>query len=82
MSGNAVYPIIDVVANASNFSVEGNQAYSFYASTNWPSYGVRIAAGTSTRFSITNNNFQQIKLGSVRNGSGTGSVYVVSGNMP
>lgn len=82
MSGNAVYPIIDVAANASNFSIEGNQAYSFYASTNWPSYGVRIAAGTSTRFSITNNNFQQIKLGSVRNGSGTGSVYVVSGNMP
>lgn len=81
-SANATYPIIDVAANADDFTIEGNQAYSFYPSTQWPNYGVRIAAGTSTRFSVTNNNFQQVKVGSVRNGTAAGTLYNVSGNMP
>ena len=81
MSGAGV-PIVDVAANASNFSIEGNQAYSFYGQANWPNYGVRIATGKSTRFLVVNNDFQQTKLGAVHNGATTGTVYTVSGNMP
>ncbi|MGH9570483.1 MAG: hypothetical protein ACRD4F_12630, partial [Candidatus Angelobacter sp.] len=81
-AANGVYPIIDVAPNATDFTISSNQSRSFYPSTNWPSYGVRIAAGRSTRFFVNDNNFQQTKLGSVRNGAGAGGVYNVATNIP
>lgn len=81
-SANGVYPIIDVAPSATDFTISSNQSRSFYPSTNWPSYGVRIAAGRSTRFFVNDNNFQQTKLGSVRNGAGAGGVYNVATNIP
>jgi hypothetical protein len=81
MGGNALYPIVDVASGAADFNINGNQSTSFYPNTNWPNYGVRIAS-KSTRFFVNNNNFQQTKLGAVRNSAGAGSVYNVSANMP
>jgi hypothetical protein len=72
---------VDVASGAADFNINGNQSTSFYPNTNWPNYGVRIAS-KSTRFFVNNNNFQQTKLGAVRNSAGAGSVYNVSANMP
>ena len=79
-SGNGVFPVIDVAANASDFIIEGNQAFSFYPQTTWPSYGVNIAAGKSTRFSVINNNFQQTKFEPIHNAADPGGEFTLSGN--
>ena len=81
-SGNGAFAIVDVAANASNFTIQGNHSYSLYPNTNWPSYGVKIAPGKSTQFFVINNNFQQTKLGSVNNGAAVGTLYTVSANIP
>lgn len=79
-TGNGSFPLIDVAADASEFSIIGNQAFSFYPQGQWPGYGARVAAGNSSHFSITNNNFQQIRAEPVHNGANPGGDFAISGN--
>lgn len=80
-NGNAIYPIIDVAANTNDFIIEGNTNHSFALSNAWPNYGVNIASGTSTRYTVANNDFQQVANGAVNNG-GTGTSQWVYNNTP
>lgn len=80
-SANGIYPIVDVAPNAADFTISGNQARSFYPVTQWPSTGVLIPRGQSTRFSVVNNSFQQTKLGAMKIGVAASSNIYISGNM-
>lgn len=79
-SGNGRFPLIDVAADASDFIITGNQSFSFYGPNQWPSYGASIAPGRSSRFAITNNNFQQTKSEAVHNAAEPNAEFSISGN--
>jgi len=79
-TGNGRFPLIGVAAESSEFSIIGNQAFSFYPQGQWPGYGVHVSAGNSSHFAITNNNFQQIRSEPVHNGANPGGDFAVSGN--
>jgi hypothetical protein len=74
------FALIDVAADTSDFTITGNEAFSFYPTAQYPAYGARIAPGKSTRFAVTNNNFQQTKTEAVHNESDPAAEFTISGN--
>jgi hypothetical protein len=70
------YDSISVSAGASDWRVSGNTFASLLGLATTARYHINIAAGASSRFWITDNNFAQFGTGAINNGAAGSQQYI------